>query len=335
MSIAKLSREGQEWRRLRAFSLWQQGWKQKDIAVALGVSKGAVSQWIKRGKVEGERGLRRRVARGAQPRLQAKDRARLLELLREGATAFGYRGEVWNGRRVAEVIKRVFGIKYHPDHCSRLLRQMGWSRQKPTKRATQRNEAAIEAWKKQQWPTLKKAEQEERTIVFVDESGFYLLPMAVRTYAPRGQTPVLRVKLTRDHLSAIGGITPKGRLFMQMQEKAYCAQDVVRFLRLLLRKIPGKLLVIWDGSPIHRAKAIKAFLASGAAKRLHLERLPGYAPELNPQEQVWNLLKRRELKNLCCQELPQLRQELVRAKERLRHRHQILQNCFAHALEEV
>lgn len=153
--------------------------------------------------------------------------------------------------------------------------------------------------------------------------------MAVRTYAPRGQTPILRVTLTHDHLSAIGGITEQGRLFMQMQERAYRAEDVVAFLRLLLRKISGKLLVIWDGSPIHRAKVIKTFLASGAAKRLHLERLPGYAPDLNPQEYVWNLLKRQELKNLCCQDLAQLR------KERLRHRRAILQHCFTHAVEQV
>lgn len=156
--------------------------------------------------------------------------------------------------------------------------------------------------------------------------------MLVRTYAPVGQTPILRVPLTRDHRSAIGGITAQGRLFMQTQERTYRAEDVVEFLRLLLRKIPGKLLVIWDGSPIHRAKAIKEFLAAGAAKRLHLERLPGYAPELNPQEGVWNLLTRRELKNLCCQHLSHLRQALVRAKERLRHRRKILQSCFLHSL---
>jgi transposase len=156
--------------------------------------------------------------------------------------------------------------------------------------------------------------------------------MLVRTYAPVGQTPVLRVPLTRDHLSAIGAITPEGRIFLRMQESAYRAEHVVAFLRLLMRKISGKLLVIWDGSPIHRAKAIKAFLAAGAAKRLHLERLPGYAPELNAQEGVWNLLKRRELKNLCCQGLPHLRRAVVRAKERLRHRKEILQSCVLHAL---
>jgi transposase len=155
--------------------------------------------------------------------------------------------------------------------------------------------------------------------------------MVVRTYAPRGQAPVVRVKLTRDHLSAIGAITPDGRLCMQMQDHAYAAEDVVRFLRLLLRRISGKLLVIRDGSPIHRANVIKTFLKRGAAKRLHLERLPGYAPELNPQEGVWNLLKRRELKNLCCRDVPQVAEELRRAKERLRHRRAVLRECFAHA----
>jgi transposase len=167
--------------------------------------------------------------------------------------------------------------------------------------------------------------------VFVDEAGFYLLPMVVRTYAPRGQTPVLKVKLTRDHLSAIGGLTPEGRLFMRIQDHSYKGPDVVRFLQMLLRKVPGNLLVIWDGATIHRCQAVKDFLAKGGAKRIHLERLPASAPELNPQEGVWNLLKRRELKNLCAVDFQQLETELVRAKERLRHRKTVLSQCFAHA----
>ena len=93
--------------------------------------------------------------------------------------------------------------------------------------------------------------------------------MAVRTYAPVGQTPVLSVKLTRDHLSAIGGITTDGRLFMQTQDHAYKGPDVVRFMQGLLRKIPGKLLIVWDGTSIHRKSAVKTFLAQGGAKRIH------------------------------------------------------------------
>src|SRR2546421_5481931 len=98
--------------------------------------------------------------------------------------------------------------------------------------------------------------------------------MAVRTWAPRAQTPVLRVKLTRDHLSAISGITLDGRLFMQVRQMSYDTEALVGFLRVLLRKISGKILVIWDGAPIHRSKELKNFLKAGAAKRLHLEQLP-------------------------------------------------------------
>ena len=179
--------------------------------------------------------------------------------------------------------------------------------------------------------TKKKAAQEKRTIVFVDQSAFYLLPMAVRTYAPVGKTPVLKVKLTRDHLSVMGGITAQGRIFMQTQDHSYKGPDVVRFLQLLTREIPGNLLVIWDGAPIHRSQVVKDFLRKGRAKRIHLEQLPAYAPELNPQEGVWNLLKRVELKNVCCLDVQHIQQEVRRAKERLRHRKSVLRQCFAHA----
>ena len=176
-------------------------------------------------------------------------------------------------------------------------------------------------------PGQKKAEAEHRTIVFVDESGFYLLPSVVRTFAPRGQTPVLRERLTRDHLSAISGITPAGKLYMQVQAIPFRSLQVVGFLQHLHRHIRGKVLVLWDGAPIHRSNVIKEYLAAGAAKWLHLERLPAYAPELNPDVGVWHHLKGVELRNLPCHDLPELRRELHRAKERLRHKTQALRAC--------
>jgi hypothetical protein len=106
----------------------------------------------------------------------------------------------------------------------------------------------------------------------------------VRTYAPRGETPLLHAPLTHDHLSAISGLTHAGRLFLQVQERPFRGPDIVRFLQHLLCQESGKLLVIWDGAPIHRAQVVRDFLAQGAAARLHLEQLPGYAPELNPDE---------------------------------------------------
>ena len=94
-------------------------------------------------------------------------------------------------------------------------------------------------------------------MVFVDQSGFYLLPMVLSTYAPTGKTPVIRHYLTRDHLSVMSGITPKGKLYMTVQDRPYKGPDVVNFLRHLLQHIPGKLLVLWDGAPIHRSQVVK------------------------------------------------------------------------------
>jgi transposase len=173
----------------------------------------------------------------------------------------------------------------------------------------------------------KKAAEEGATIIWVDESAFYLLPHVVRTWSPRGQTPRLTVKHTKDHLSAISGITLDGRLFLQVREGSYDSAAVVGFLRVLLRKLRGRIILIWDGSPIHRGQLVKDFLRRGAAKRLHLEQLPGYAPELNPDEGVWNYLKRVELANVCCRDLGELHAHVIRARERLRHRREIIRAC--------
>lgn len=162
----------------------------------------------------------------------------------------------------------------------------------------------------------------------MDEAGFYLLPAVLRTYAPVGQTPIIRHYLTNDHLSAIGGITPEGKLYMQVREDAYKGDDIVCFLKHLLRQISGKLLVIWDGSPTHHGQAVKDLLAGGAAKRIHLERLPGYVPDLNPDEGIWQYLKRVELRNVSCDNLDHLRRELRKAKQRLRHKTHIIRACI-------
>jgi transposase len=177
----------------------------------------------------------------------------------------------------------------------------------------------------------KGAEEQQQTILFVDESGFYPLPSVVRTYAPIGQTPLLREWWTRDHLSAISAISPEGKLYFHCQDDALNSEDVVAFLEHLLREVPGRMVIIWDGSPIHRSHTIKEFLANGAAQRIHLERLPAYAPELNPDEGLWQQLKGVELRNLCCFDLHHLRDELRTAVKRVRRKPRILKACFVGA----
>src|SRR4051812_30975757 len=133
-----------EGRRLRAWELYEQGWTQAAIARALGVTTGAVCQWVKRGRAGGRAALYRRERPGRQARLSERQGQGLLASLAKGAGAYGFRGEVWTTKRVAAVIEREFGVRYHPAHVSKVLRALGWTVQKPTTRASQRDERAIE-----------------------------------------------------------------------------------------------------------------------------------------------------------------------------------------------
>jgi transposase len=150
------AKEWREERRLRAWALKAKGWSVQKIAEALGVTAGAVSQWMRRGREGGETALKSRPRPGAEPKLTAEQRAQLPGLLAQGAEAFGFRGDVWTAKRVATVIRREFRVRYHPNHVGKLLRAAGWSVQKPIERASQRNEAAIEAWRTERWPALKR-----------------------------------------------------------------------------------------------------------------------------------------------------------------------------------
>jgi transposase len=151
-----LPKDWREGRRLRAWQLYQQGWNQKDIAEALGVTEGAVSQWMNRAKKAGPGALRHQPPPGPQPKLTQEQRAQLPDLLAKGAEHYGFRGEVWTTARVAVLIKEQFGVRSHPAHCSRLLRAIKHSQQKPVELASQRNEQAIKTWREERWPALKK-----------------------------------------------------------------------------------------------------------------------------------------------------------------------------------
>ena len=148
-----------EARRLQAWRLQQQGWSQRQIAQALGVSEGAVSQWMTRGRVGGPEALRHRPPPGAPRRLTAEQLARVPALLQRGPEAYGFRGQLWTRGRIATVLRMAFGVSYHPRHVGRLCQALRWSPQKPARRARQRDEAAIARWRTDTWAAIKKAQR--------------------------------------------------------------------------------------------------------------------------------------------------------------------------------
>jgi transposase len=327
-----LPADGLEWRRFRALHLKQQGWFRYDIAEALGVSPETVSRWFARARDGGLEALRAHRSPGHPPKLSAEQKRLIPEFLWHGAEAYGFRGEVWTCARIAGVIEAEFGVRYHKDHIGRLLKELRWTPQVPIRRAIQRDQQAIQRWRDEVWPDLlRRTRRERRVLVFEDESGFYLLPGLVRTYAPAGHTPVIREKQTRDHLSVMGGMTPAGKVYTLARQESLNGLHSIEFLKHLLRVAGSRLLVIWDGSPIHRRAEVKEFVA-GTGGKVWLEALPGYAPDLNPwDEGGWHYLKDVEMRNVVCRDLEELHQEFYLAVGRLRQKSHLLQSFFAQA----
>jgi transposase len=314
---------------MRAWDLSQQGWAQCDIAEALGVSRPAVSRWLAAAEEGGPEVLRSRLHPGPAGKLLPGQRYLLADCLWHGAEAYSFRGDLWTCDRIRQVIKEEFGVEYHKGHVSRILKEIGWTPQVPITRAIQRDEEAIQRWREHDWPQLKRiATRQRRTLVFVDEAGFYLLPGVVKTYGPRGQTPVVDELQTRDHLSVMGGVTTDGRLYTLVRQKSLTGLETVEFLEHLGRQIKAPVLAIWDRSPIHRRANVTEFAASVGAANLRLQPLPVYAPDLNPVEWLWRHLKKVEMANLTCLDLEQLHEEFHLAVGRIRGKPRLFPSFF-------
>jgi transposase len=317
---------------MRALVLNGRGWTQRAIAGALGVSEASVSKWLAAAREHGPEALRSHPSPGRAPKLAPEQERLIPEFLWHGPEAYGFRGQVWTCARIARVIEQECGVSYHKGSVGRLLARLRWTPQVPIRRAIQRDEQAIRHWRDDVWPTLLRgAQRERRTLVFEDESGFYLLPGVVRTYAPVACTPVIRVKLTRDHLSVMGGMTPEGKVYTLVRQESLNGLHVIEFLNHLRRVVGPRLLVIWDGSPIHRRAAVKEYVR-GTRGEVRVETLPGYAPDLNPwDEGGWNHLKNVEMRNLACRDLEELHQEFHLAIGRLRQKPHLVRSFFAQA----
>lgn len=145
-----------EQRRLEAARLLKQGLSQAEVARRLGVHRQSVYRWAKTLSESGRPGLKKAGRAGRKPLLSATDLRKLERILKRGPEAVGYDTQLWSSWLVAEVIEETFGVEYHPGHVWRILRQLGWSVQRPAGRALERDEQAIRRWKRRRWPVLKK-----------------------------------------------------------------------------------------------------------------------------------------------------------------------------------
>lgn len=300
------------------------------IARVLGVHVSSVHRWRRMARTPG--GLAAVAHPGPTPLLDDAQLRRLEALLLQGAKHHGWHNDLWTAARVAALIRRHFGVDHHPEHVRKILHgRLGWTSQKPRRKARERDDEEIERWKGDEFPRIvREAYKRQAHVVFLDESGFGLNPSVRRTLAPRGQTPVLKSWDRRDRISAISCITLSPVLartglyfrLLPLNHNAH-AEDVVGFLEELRRRLRGPFTVIWDRHKIHgRAKAVKAYLAQHP--EVVAEDLPPYAPEANPDEWVWNWTKYGRLANLAAQDGDELWDWVAEALVDLKFRQDLL-----------
>jgi transposase len=312
------SSEELERRRRRAIQLVRQGERPTVVARFLGVDRSSLYRW-RQAAAEGGDALAARPHPHRPPRLTDTELRRLEDLLCQGAQAHGWPNALWTTARVAELIRRHFNIGFHHDHVGRFLRErLGWSPQKPRRRARERDEAAILDWQTKEFPRIAlEAQHRGANLVFLDESGFMLTPSVRRTWGPRGKTPILDALDRRDRISAISSISvsPHNRRLnlhfdLLPDNTTVHADDIVAYLRHLKAQMRVPLTVIWDNSTLHdKSKLVRAFLAEHP--EIKTEKLPCYAPEMNPDELVWAWTKYGRLGNLAAANTDWLRDYLI------------------------
>jgi transposase len=278
-------------------------------------------------------------ALGPKPRLTEQQLSALEVALRQGAVASGWCNHLWTANRVAVLIRRRFGVQYHPEHVRKVLkRRLHWTSQKPQNHARECNDKEVERWIADDWPRLiRQAFQRHAHLALLDESGFRLAPVVRRTLAPRGQTPILVCSDRHDRLSVISAITlsPQalrvGLHFMLLGDNEnFHGEEVVLFLRQLKGEVGGPWTIVWDRSQIHsKSRVVRAWLAKHP--EVVVEDFPAHAPDTNPDESVWCWTKYGQLCNLAPADVDELRQHIWDTLSALKHQPQLLKSFVLHA----
>jgi transposase len=318
-----------EFLRKRAVAAVREGQSPSAVARAFGVHRVSLHRWLRQARLPG--GLDAKPVR--RPSALSDGQLHALEaLLLQGASRQGWPNDLWTAARVQEVIRRHFGVDFHPEYVRKLLkRRLGWTSQKPQTKAKERDEDEIRRWKDQEFPRLVgEARARDAHLLLLDESSFQLTPTVRRTLAPRGRTPILPCWDKRDKISAISAITlsPRrhlpGLLFQLLPDKEnFHGEEVVAFLKLVRRRL-RRFTVVWDRNQIHsRSKVVRAYLAEHP--EIVAEDFPGYAPELNPDELVWCWTKYGRLSDYAAPSVVALRGHVLGELEDLqRHPYMLL-----------
>jgi transposase len=275
-------------RRIAVRRVTEDGEKPSEVMRSLGLCRTSIYPWLRAYRRKGLAALRMRKACGPQPKLTAKQCQQVRRwIIGKDPRQYGFHFGLWTRQIVAQLIAEKFGVSLKLTAVGRLLARLEITPQKPLRRAYERDPKAVAQWIERDYPRLRRrARKHGATIFFLDEAGFSSEPNLGRTYGLKGQTPVVKTTGQRQKVNAISAVSAKGGFWSQVYHGMLNAGRFVEFLTAFRRGGRGKMFLVVDGHPSHRAKVVAAYVAACHGE-LELHFLPPYAPDLNPDEFVW------------------------------------------------
>ena len=316
--------------RVRAVQQIENGAHPEEVAAALGMTRSAVYSWLAKYRQGGLGALAARPVPGRPPKLSGEQLRRLYRLV-VGADPrqLAFPVALWTREMVRELIRREFGVALSAVSVGRLLRKLGLSPQRPLWRAYQQDPEAVARWKREEFPAVREeAQRAGATIDFADEAGVRSDYQAGTTWAPVGQTPVVRSTGARHPVNLVSAVTAQGKLRFAGYDGTFTSATFIDFCRRLLHDADRPVFLVVDGHPTHRSTAVKEFIAATAG-RLRLFYLPGYSPQLNPDEWVWKNVKADRIGRAGIIDKDDLKAKALAALHRLQKLPHLIRGFFA------
>lgn len=290
-----VSRAALEEMRAVAYERMREGEPPAEVSASFGMHRGWAYKLRSkaRGRGKGKRALQSTRGSGRPPKLNATQQRQVFRWINgKNPMQHGFEFALWTRQIVRDLIEREFGVRLSLASVGTLLAKLGLTVQKPLQRAYQRDAEAVEQWQKTTFPEIaRKAKKEGAEIYFWDESGFRADAVQGMTWSAKGQTPVVTVPGQRQSISAASAVNSKGGFWFATYAGALNGELFVTLLKQMMRGRRKALHLVVDGLPAHKTKAVREYVDSLKGK-LTLHFLPGYAPDLNPDELVWSYAKR-------------------------------------------
>ena len=289
-----LSHETSETIRMMAVRRVREGERPSAVIQSYGLCRTSIYRWLRAQRRGGDKALKARKHPGRKATLSAKQKLQVRRWISgRDPRQYGFDFGLWTRQIVVELIEQKFGIRLGVTAVGRLLAELDVTPQKPLRRAYERDPVAIEQWRQKVFPRLRaRAKRIGAKLFFLDEAGVRSDQVLGRTWGLRGQTPEVPTSGQRQSVNAISAVTARGEFWFEIYTHRLNAVAFVELLRRFMRGRKNRVFLVLDGHPAHRAKIVSDYVQR-LRGRLELHFLPGYAPELNPDEFVWNHLKRQ------------------------------------------